>query len=540
MENIKVIAKTNPSYILTTFLIVSFSLISLSCKEDEPVINGAGTTLITNSGFEHIDPDTNSPKAWTIQGDKSAASIVKGSFDGRYELYYNSTADYTVSTEQVISNLENGIYDLEFNYKNSGGQKICYVSAGNASAPKMTSLQVSPTGWTKSIVKGIKVDNGQCTIKIYSQSGKGNWSRYDNLKLYKVDKDYTFLKGGDMSQLTYIEQKGGKFYENGQEKDCFDIMKNNGFNIVRLRLYNDPGNPKYSPSKRLPAGIMNPADILNLAKRAKDAGMQLLLTFHYSDYWSNAESQYKPHEWENLSYAELKKAVYDFTYDFMTKMKAQGTTPEYVSLGNETTGGILFPDGSYHNFAKMAELFNQGHDAVKAVSADTKTMIHLPDAGNKSVYEWYFGELNKNNAQYDMIGTSYYPFWTQRSATDMREWADYIAAVFDKDIFILETGYNWNPTLPSGYAGQLSNNGPYQDIYPSSKQGQKDFLLELFSHIKRAKNGRVVGCLYWDPVMIEAPGVGWELGGANIVSNTTLFDFSGNSLESLDAFKYNN
>ena len=104
---------------------------------------------------------------------------------------------------------------------------------------------------------------------------------------------------------------------------------------------------------------------------------------------------------------------------------------------------------------------------------------------------------------------------------------------------LMESGYNWNPTLPNGYPGQLSNNGPYDNIYPSSPQGQKDFILELFSQIKNCNNGRVIGDLYWDPVMIAVPGVGWELGAPNVVANTTLFDFKGNSLPVLGAFKYN-
>ena len=57
----------------------------------------------------------------------------------------------------------------------------------------------------------------------------------------------------------------------------------------------------------------------------------------------------------------------------------------------------------------------------------------------------------------------------------------------------METGYNWNPTLPSGSSGQLSNNGPYQTIYPSTPEGQKDFLLELFNGIKTCDNGKVIG-----------------------------------------------
>lgn len=524
---------------ITSFLNILVLFISFSCKggDNIPDITPA-PGLIKNSGFEDDNAETSSPKGWNITGDKNAANVVKGGLSGQYELYYSSSSSYEVTTEQVISNLDNGVYDLEFNYKNSGGQKICYVSVGNSTNTKMTSLQVSLNSWTKSIVKGIKVDNGQCIIKIYSQGIKDNWSCYDDLKLVKVDKDYTLLKGGDVSELSYIEQMGGKFYENGQEKDCFDILENNGFNIVRLRLYNDPGNPNFSPSKRLPAGIQNPTDILRLAKRAVAHHMQILLTFYYSDYWS---SEIKTHAWEEISFEALKDSVYAFTYNFMNRMKEQGTTPQYVSLGNESNDGILFPEGQISkSWTNFAALINMGYKAVKDVSPTSKVILHLSDAGNNDTYDWFCSSCIKYNINYDVIGSSYYPFWTKRTATQMREWADYISAKYNKDIFIMESGYNWNPTLPSGYPGQLSNNGPYQGIYPSSPQGQKDFLLELHSEIKKCKNGRVIGNLYWDPVMIAVPGVGWELGAPNVVSNTTLFDFSGNSLPSLDAFKYNN
>ena len=91
------------------------------------------------------------------------------------------------------------------------------------------------------------------------------------------------LIGGDISELNYVEQNGGKYYMDGRAQDCISILKQGGFNIVRLRLYNDPGNPGFTPSCRLPKGIEDEADILSLAKRSKAAGMQIQLTFHYSD-----------------------------------------------------------------------------------------------------------------------------------------------------------------------------------------------------------------------------------------------------------------
>jgi len=504
---------------------------------DPPVIE----TGIENPSFENDKIIAGSVSGWIIEGDADAVQIKAGGADGKYSLLYTSISDYVVETSQVISGLEDGIYNLEFYFQNSGGQDYCYVSAGsNSDATKMTSLFESPHKWEKSVVRGVEVSGGICKIGITTSAKSGNWSKLDGFSLTKVEDSYEFLKGGDVSQLSYIEQMGGKFYDNGVEKDCFEILKEKGFNIVRLRLYNDPGNPDYTPSNRLPAGIQNPEDILGLARRAKQAGMKIQLTFHYSDYWTNAKLRDKPHDWVGLSYTELREAVYNFTSDFMSRMKNQGTTPEFVSLGNETGGGILFPDGSSDNMMQLADLFNQGYDAVKAVSPSTKVIIHLDDAGNLDKYFWYFDELMRYGSNFDVIGASYYPFWTKRTVDEVRSWSEQVISKYGKEILIMETGYNWNPKLPNGYKGQLQDNGPYQNIYPSTPQGQRDFLLELFSGVKSTANGKILGCLYWDPVFIAVPGVGWELGGPNVVSNTTLFDFSGNSLVSLDAFKYNN
>ena len=114
---------------------------------------------------------------------------------------------------------------------------------------------------------------------------------------------------------------------------------------------------------------------------------------------------------------------------------------------------------------------------------------------------------------------------------------DRLITDFGKDVLFMETAYAWNATLPDGYPGQIANNGPYGEF---SKLGQRDFIADLSNQIKQVKSGRVLGYIYWDPIYIEVPGLGWILGGKNYVSNTTLFGFDGEALPVLDAIKYNN
>ncbi len=345
-----------------------------------------------------------------------------------------------------------------------------------------------------------------------------------------------FLKGGDISMLTLVEDNGGKYRWDGVETDCVKGLAANGFDIVRLRLYNDPGNAAFTPSNRLPKGYQDEEDILGLAKRAKDAGMQIELTFHYSDFWTNGEMQTKPHSWESLTFDQLKKAVYTYTRDFLKRMAAQGTLPEYVSLGNESQAGMLYPDGSTGNMSNLCALYNSGAKAVREVSPDAKIIIHSDDAGNYDKYDWLHSELAAGKVDYDIIGGSYYPYWTGLYPSAIIDWAKKIYAKFGKDIFIMEIGYAWSKNKHDGWPGQLKHNHPYPDEL-MTQEGQKAFMDEMFSAIKNNPDAHITGLLYWDPIFIPAGDAGWEKGGANVVSNSTLFDFEGNALPVFESFK---
>jgi arabinogalactan endo-1,4-beta-galactosidase len=518
-------------------------LLSGACGKKTGPDVAQSAKIVHNPGFESGEGSDAGAAGWsstTGSANPDAAFIAKLGHTGSYALNQKSATAYQVQTTQDISNLPDGNYQLTAYTRNSGGQQACYLFAQTAAGRQVTSLPVSTGAWALVTVRGIKVINGTCSIGLYSDANAGDWCQMDDVSLTPDDAPYIFLKGGDVSELSYVESKGGKFYDNLRNEDCFQILKDKGFNIVRLRLYNDPGNPGYTPSKLLPAGFQDTTDILRLARRAAGAGMQILLTFHYSDYWTNPSTQTLPHQWAGLNFAQLKQAVYDFTFRFMQQMEAQQTPPQYVALGNETSTGFLFPFGDETHFDQMAALFNEGYEAVKAVSPSTKLIIHLDEAGDTAKYNWFFGALEAAGGKYDIIGASYYPFWSQKTVSEIQTWAQAEAARFGKNILLMETGYNWNKTLPDGSAGQLANNGPYQNVYPSSREGQKDFLYELFNGIKGVPGGCLIGDIYWDPVMLPAPGVGWELGQPDVVANSTLFDFSGNTLPAFSAFQYNN
>lgn len=517
-------------------ILLSVLMLSCSCEKSmqqvKPEYDGPRQTNIDNQNFERgLD-------GWTVVGKVDVVSPSKIACYGAGSVQFKSSGKADATLTQSVPYFEDGLYDLSFYYKKSkSGIGACYIAAGSETTRmRMTALEVSPDAWKKGMVRGIEVKDGKMTVEIRCEFlTEGGECYVDGLTFDKTDDPFDFVLGGDASMLTLVEDEGGKYYWDGIKMDCMKLLKKGGFNIVRLRLYNDPGNPDHYPSNILPAGYQNGEDILDLARRAKEEGLQIQLTFHYSDSWTNGGDQYIPHEWAGLGYEDLKTKVYEYTKEILLKLKAQNTLPEYVSLGNETQAGMLYPYGSCQNMSQLCGLYNAGAKAVREVAPESKIIIHSDGGGDYGKYNWLYAELK--SVDYDIIGGSYYPFWTELPVSDIITWAKDITKTFGKPILLMECGYAWNRTLPDGWPGQLQHNRPYDDM---TKLGQKNFMLEVFGQIKANPDCNIIGVLYWDPIFIEAGDAGWAKGEKNVVSNTTLFDFNGNALEVWDAFRYNN
>ncbi|HEY1394450.1 MAG TPA: glycosyl hydrolase 53 family protein, partial [Methylibium sp.] len=292
-------------------------------------------------------------------------------------------------------------------------------------------------------------------------------------------------------------------------------------------------------------------DVLKQARRAAALGLQIELTLHYSDFWTNSKTQRIPADWarqldalpdETARMDRLCRFVNERTGEVLQALRSQGTPPQFVSLGNEIESGMLYPYGAAtaENWPRLARLLQAGHAAVKAAVPEARVILHLDDAGNLEKYRHWFDQARAHGVDWDVIGASYYPFWTRKTVEQVADFSRATTARYDRDLMIMEAGFNFAPTLPDGWPGQLSDNGPYPASM-SSPQGQRDFIDELFNGLKRA--GRVLGVLYWDPIMIDCPGIGWALRegdskpGANVVANTTLFDFKGRALPVLDVWR---
>lgn len=56
---------------------------------------------------------------------------------------------------------------------------------------------------------------------------------------------------------------------------------------------------------------------MTIGKAATDAGLKVLVDFHYSDFWADSNMQGAPKEWENMTLDEKTEALSEFTTESM-------------------------------------------------------------------------------------------------------------------------------------------------------------------------------------------------------------------------------
>jgi arabinogalactan endo-1,4-beta-galactosidase len=306
-----------------------------------------------------------------------------------------------------------------------------------------------------------------------------------------------FAKGADISWLTEMEANNYKFYNrNGKQEDCYQVMKDEGMNAIRLRAWVNPAD-----------GWCNTADVVAKAKRAKAAGLRIMIDFHYSDSWADPGKQSKPAAWSSLNFNDLKQAVTDYTTHVMDTLKSNGVIPSWVQVGNETNDGMLWEDGrASTNMGNFAALVNAGYDAVKSVSDTIKVIVHISNGFDNTLFRWMFDGLKNNGAKWDIIGMSLYPSstnWQTLDAQCLSNMNDMIAR-YNKPVMICEVGMSWTDSVAC-----------------------KSFLIDIINKTKSLPNNNGLGVFYWEPESYNN-WKGYPLGA---------FDNTGKPTMALDAFK---
>lgn len=330
--------------------------------------------------------------------------------------------------------------------------------------------------------------------------------------------------GADMSYVNEMEDCSAVYRNAGKTVDPFALLARKGGNIVRVRIWNDARWTRYSDL----------ADVTKTVRRARAAGMQVLLDFHYSDDWTDGEKQRVPAAWAGKDTAAQADALYAYTRAVLARLDAQGLMPELVQVGNETNpemmGGVK---ERAIDWKRNARLFDAGiravRDAGKAAKIAPRVMLHIAQPEN--VEPWFDAATRAGVRGYDIIGISYYKKWSTRSMKELGETIARVKGRYGKDVIVVETAYPFTNDNADASPNLL---GPDTLVagYPATPAGQRRYLIDLTQIV--ADTGGA-GVVYWEPNWVSTRcGTRW--GKGSNWENAAWFDYR--RTEALPAFDF--
>jgi len=307
----------------------------------------------------------------------------------------------------------------------------------------------------------------------------------------------TFYLGGDLSYVNEMLDCGAEYRNQGKLVDPYQLFGQKGANISRLRLWHNPKWTNYSNYKDVELAI----------ERSKEAGMEILLDFHYSDTWADPQHQVIPKAWENISDLNaLSDSLYGYTYQTLSKLYAAGLLPDLVQVGNETNIEVMQDSATMNvdsiNWKRNITLLNAGLQAVKDFSTQSgqgiERMIHIAQPENGL---WWFKEAKENGlGDFEWIGLSYYPKWSTYGLNQLSIALDSLIKTYEKDLMIVETAYPH--TLENvDEAHNILGEDALVEAYPATPEGQLAFMNEL-KKVTLESGGR--GVVYWEPAWVTS------------------------------------
>jgi arabinogalactan endo-1,4-beta-galactosidase len=335
------------------------------------------------------------------------------------------------------------------------------------------------------------------------------------------------IRGVDISSYIALQNAGVQFYDyNGKPADLVQVLHEAGVNYLRLRLWVDPLNAE---NQTYSGGASDEYNELQIAKEAAKYGMKVLLDFQYSDFWADPGKQVVPKAWEKENSAEIAESVYLYTRKTISDFKETGVEIGMVQIGNEITNGVLGiiasrdANESYTNIWNdnqkagiISSYLNAGSKAVRELAPKAKVVIQL-ETPNVQKYSTIMTALKNNNVDYDVLGSSYYPFWSTNdnngnglgkganTPNNLEAVEKMVRDNFGKEFVVLETGWTNSLQDADGTGNSIgSNQSSY--AYENSPQGQVDELESMYQAIVN-QNG--LGAFYWEPAWIPVKA-GWS------------------------------
>jgi len=330
-----------------------------------------------------------------------------------------------------------------------------------------------------------------------------------------IEEEETMIAAVDVSQYPKIAQKNPVFKnKNGTPKDFLELLKENGVNTLRLKLWVNPSD-RHSGYE----------EVKTFSQELKNKGFKIWLTVHYSDNWADPGQQVIPAAWKHLDFETLKDTIFAYTSRVMRDIR-----PDLIQIGNETNSGFLHPHGNLiSNQDNFIQLLQAGCAAVRKQSDSCKIILHYAGLNGSS---WFFDKVK--DVDYDVMGLSYYPIWHGKSLPELKNSLATLHLTYGKKSIIAETAYPftlmWNDWTNNivGLEDHL-----ILPAFPATQEGQRKYVAEIRKIAQSADH--CLGFSYWGGELIawdgpeSTEGSPWE--------NQALFDFDLKALPALQEIR---
>lgn len=383
----------------------------------------------------------------------------------------------------------------------------------------------------------------------------------DTLRVQRVEGlSDDFIMGMDASCVPALEACGVKYYDfDGNEKDVFQILSENGINYIRVRVWNDPFDAN---GNGYGGGNCDIDNAVAIGQRATRYGMKLLVDFHYSDFWADPAKQMCPKAWVGMSIDEKSDALYKYTVECLEKLVAAGVDVGMVQVGNETNGALCGEkSSSLGGWKNITRLLSAGSAAVREVCPNALVAVHFANPEKLGTYETYGKNLDYYGVDYDVFASSYYPFW-HGTLENLEGVLSDIVNKYGKKVMVAETSYAYTPVDTDHFGNTIGEGDGMVRSYPYTVQGQADLVSDVIRTVAGIEGG--IGVFYWEGTWIsvggdsyeenlelwEKHGAGWATSyageydpndagkwyGGSAVDNQAMFRASGRPIESLKVF----
>lgn len=331
------------------------------------------------------------------------------------------------------------------------------------------------------------------------------------------------MLGVDANYSLDLEANGTRWKWNGQEKDLFAGIHEQGARWFRVRLWTGD------------EGVNGKAYATKIVERASKAGLTPYLVIFLSDIWADLTKQPAPPVWKDLPLDQRAEAIRKYARETVTHFRAHGLTSHLYEIGNEIDYGICGAYPGKHakktpehlqnrNWPDAAKLILASEAGVHEADPDAKFMLHIAHWWDADFCTAFFKFMQDRQVQVDYCGITYFPSSNIGNSLTLDQFVSVVERVANeikRPIVIPETGY---PSTPD-FHGQFARWRKEVPGYPLTPEGQQNWTRDFFKFC--LTNPKIAGAFYWSP----------EWCGEGMWKAFALFDVDGNAKPAWSAFR---